>query len=154
MYEHCLACRVRGLSWPGPTAPSLQFLELAGGLASLTEAVEILGHCVALSEGFPMVLENPVGQIHQFWRDPDLYVHPWEFAHWATVPERDAYTKKTGLWLEGGACAPLKNPWTGEVDKNRIHNSPDSKDRARRRSQTPEGLARAIFLSNKHLLAK
>jgi len=158
MYEHCLACRVRSLSWPGP--PCTQFA-ISGARwwagkspALLTEAVEILGHCVALSEGFPMVLENPVGRIHQFWRDPDLYVHPWEFAHWATVPERDAYTKKTGLWLEGGACAPLKNPWTGEVDKNRIHNSPDSKDRARRRSQTPEGLARAIFLSNKHLLAK
>lgn len=139
----CTQFAISGARWWAGKSPAL-----------LTEAVEILGHCVALSEGFPMVLENPVGRIHQFWRDPDLYVHPWEFAHWATVPERDAYTKKTGLWLEGGACAPLKNPWTGEVDKNRIHNSPDSKDRARRRSQTPEGLARAIFLSNKHLLAK
>ena len=139
----CTQFAISGARWWAKKPPHL-----------LVEAVEVLGACVGLSEGLPLVLENPVGRIHQFWRDPDLYVHPWEFANWAKQPEQDAYTKKTGLWLESGAQAPIKNAWAGEVDRKRIHHSPDSRDRARRRSQTPEGLARAIFLSNRHLLAK
>lgn len=120
----------------------------------LEEAVEVLAACVSLSDGLPLILENPVGRIRQYWRDPDMYVHPWEFANWAKDPQQDAYTKKTGLWLEGGAVLPQKNPWAGTVDKTKIHLTPGSKDQAKRRSQTPEGLAKAIFLSNKHLLAK
>lgn len=139
----CTQFAISGARWWAEKDPAL-----------LDEAVEVLAACVGLAEGLPLVLENPVGRIQQFWRSPDLYVHPWEFANWSSCPATDAYTKKTGLWLESGAVAPQRNPWNGLIDRKKIHNSPDSKDRARRRSQTPEGLARAIFLSNKHLLAK
>jgi hypothetical protein len=39
-----------------------------------------------------IAIENPVGIMSTFWREPDQYIQPWMFG--------EAQTKKTGLWLK------------------------------------------------------
>lgn len=46
-----------------------------------------------------IALENPVGAISSWIRQPDQYIQPYEFGH--------AMSKKTGLWLKG---LPLLKP--------------------------------------------
>jgi hypothetical protein len=123
----------------------------AKGEGALMVALGMVTACVAVAEhaGAPWILENPVGRLSTHWRKPDGIVHPWEFANWADNPEGDAYTKKTCLWVGNGARLPERAAWCGPVDTKRIHHSPDSKPRAERRSMTPEGLARGIYMANR-----
>lgn len=111
----------------------------------------------------PSVLENPVGALTRLWRPPDLYCHPYEYGGW--LPEddvhpdypqyilpRDAYPKKTGLWLHGGAQAPVKRPvpvapgWS--IQQKKLGGK--SLKTKNIRSATPRGLFRAIFDANRH----
>lgn len=70
------------------------------------------------------------------------YVQPWMFGH--------TYTKSTWLWLKG--LPPLKETLNVKKEtfdkppKQRLYmwNLPETKDRARIRSATPIGLARAM----------
>lgn len=79
-------------------------------------------------------VENPVGIVSIKFRKPDQYIHPWMFGQSAK--------KKTGLWLFG---LPKLRP-TNIVPKGRsnVTEMPGYKNRSVIRSETYEGIARAM----------
>ena len=91
-----------------------------------------------------IAIENPVSVISTKIRKPDQIVQPWMFG--------DPFTKTTCLWLKN---LPLLQP-TNVVDKGERHvtksgrslpkwyNLPPSEDRAKIRSRTFEGFAKAM----------
>lgn len=119
------------------------------GLAGLAGAVEMVerGRDILEWTGAPWLLENPVGTISKYWRKPDAYVHPWQFAGWNTDIERENYTKKTGLWIGNGLQLPIVNA-APEPHRHDIHQMAPSEDRGDKRSITPSGFARAVFDAN------
>lgn len=89
-----------------------------------------------------VAIENPIGIMSTKYRKPDQIVQPWMFGH----PE----TKATCLWLKN---LPLLEP-TDDVkeemeklpskERNRIWYMSPSADRARLRSRTYTGIAKAM----------
>ena len=89
-----------------------------------------------------VAIENPVGIMSKLYRKPDQIIQPWMFGH----PE----TKATCLWLKG--LPPLRP--TNDVrvemdamddrDRHRVHHMPPGPERARMRSRTYPGVARAM----------
>lgn len=91
-----------------------------------------------------IAIENPVGIMSSQWRKPDQIIQPYMFG--------DPFTKTTCLWLKG---LPLLKP-TDVVDKGERHitkggkslpvwyNMPPGLDRAKIRSTTFEGMAKAM----------
>lgn len=81
-----------------------------------------------------VAIENPIGIMSTNWRKPDQIIQPWQFGH--------GETKATCLWLKG---LPLLQP-TNIVDgrKQRVWRMPPSKDRAKLRSKTYPGIAKAM----------
>lgn len=79
-------------------------------------------------------IENPVGIMSTRWRKPDQIIQPWEYGH--------GETKKTCLWLKG---LPLLVP-TDVVQgrEGRIWRMAPGPERARLRSKTYAGIARAM----------
>lgn len=89
-----------------------------------------------------IAVENPVCIMSTMYRKPDQIVHPWQFGH----PEQ----KKTCLWLKG---LPLLHETNNVYDfmmtlpknlRERNHYLPPTKDRAKLRSKTFPGIARAM----------
>ncbi len=81
-----------------------------------------------------IAIENPVGIMSTQWRKPDQIIQPWQFGH--------GETKATCLWLKG--LPKLIPTDVVEGRENRIHRMPPSKDRAKLRSKTFEGIAKAM----------
>ena len=81
-----------------------------------------------------LAIENPIGIMSRLYRKPDQIIQPWQFGH--------GETKATCLWLLG---LPKLNP-TNIVEgrENRIHKMAPSKDRAKIRSKTYKGIAKAM----------
>lgn len=81
-----------------------------------------------------IAIENPIGIMSTLWRKPDQIIQPWEFGH--------GETKATCLWLKG---LPLLIP-TNIVDgrEQRIWKLPPTADRAKLRSKTYPGIAKAM----------
>lgn len=79
-------------------------------------------------------IENPISVISSKIRKPDQIIQPWMFGH--------GETKATCLWVKN---LPKLVP-TNIVDgrEQRIHKMPPSKDRARLRSITYQGIAEAM----------
>ena len=88
-----------------------------------------------------VAMENPVGVLTEILGKPH-YVQPWQFGH----PE----SKKTGLWLHNlPELKPTNNVYQQfkSLPKNqaqRLHYLPPSKDRAKIRSKTFTGIAKAM----------
>lgn len=89
-----------------------------------------------------IAVENPVCIMSTMYREPDQIIHPWQFGH----PEQ----KKTCLWLKG---LPLLHETNNVYDfmmtlpknlRERNHYLPPSADRAKLRSKTYTGIARAM----------
>lgn len=89
-----------------------------------------------------VAIENPVGIMSTRWRKPDQIINPWEFGH--------AEQKKTCLWLKG---LPKLEPTNivyeemMQLPKNRrerLHYLPPGADRAKIRSKTFSGIAKAM----------
>lgn len=90
-----------------------------------------------------IALENPVGRISTAIRKPDQVIQPWQFGH----PE----SKATCLWLK--ALPPLKPTnilakpargyWENQTPSGQNKLGP-FKDRAKVRSRTYEGIAKAM----------
>lgn len=79
-------------------------------------------------------IENPVGIMSGIYRKPDQIIQPWQFGH--------GETKRTCLWLNG---LPKLEP----VDivpgrEQRVWKMPPGKDRAKMRSKTYPGIAKAM----------
>ncbi len=81
-----------------------------------------------------VALENPVGVLSKTIMGKPQYIQPWQFGH--------GETKKTGLWLHN--LPPLKPTKIVEGREQRIWKMPPSEDRAKLRSKTYPGIAKAM----------
>lgn len=89
-----------------------------------------------------VAIENPIGIMSRIWRKPDQIIHPWMFGH--------GEKKATCLWLKG--LPPLVptndvSDYMKTLPKNqqeRLHYLPPSPDRAKLRSKTFPGIAKAM----------
>ena len=79
-------------------------------------------------------VENPISVMSTIWREPDQIVQPWMFGH--------GETKATCFWLKGLPKLRPTNVVTGRDD--RIRRMPPSPDRAKERSRTYPGMAKAF----------
>lgn len=112
------------------------------GLGALVDALSLFDRAVLLAEwtGAPYLIENPVSTVSSYWRKPDYTFDPCDYG--------DPYTKRTCLWTGGGFVMPEKSP-VAPLEGSKMHLMPPSEDRARKRSETPKGFARAVFDANK-----
>lgn len=81
-----------------------------------------------------IAVENPVCIMSSKYRKPDQIIQPWQFGH--------GETKATCLWLKN--LPKLEPTNIVEGREARIHKMPPSKDRARLRSVTYQGIADAM----------
>jgi hypothetical protein len=79
-------------------------------------------------------IENPIGVISSRFRKPDQVLQPWMFGH--------GETKATCLWLRNLAKLKPTNIVDGRFQK--MHLLPKTKDRAKLRSKTYPGIAKAM----------
>ena len=81
-----------------------------------------------------VAIENPIGIMSTHYRKPDQIIQPWQFGH--------GETKATCLWLKG---LPKLLP-TDIVDgrAHRVWRMPPGPDRAKLRSKTFPGIAKAM----------
>ena len=79
-------------------------------------------------------IENPIGVMSSEFRKPDQVLQPWMFGH--------GETKATCLWLKGLPKLIPTNIVEGRVQ--RLHLLPKTKDRAKLRSKTYPGIAKAM----------
>ena len=83
----------------------------------------------------PMVaIENPIGIMSSHFRKPDQIIQPWQFGQ--------GETKATCLWLKG--LPRLEPTDIVEGREQRIWKLPPSADRAKIRSKTYAGIAKAM----------
>lgn len=110
--------------------------EREGRWQQMREGAEFFLAC--LNANAPCVaVENPV--MHRYAREvigrgPDCTVQPWEHG--------DPYTKRTAFWLKG--LPPLVPSKVVEGREAACHKEPPSADRAKNRSRTYPGIARAM----------
>ena len=107
-------------------------------------------------------IENPVGVISTAWRKPNHLFNPFEFGgylpvddvhptHPDIIPARDAYTKRTCLWVGGSFTMPTPCPVDVDVDKASVmHLKLGGRSLRTKniRSATPRGFAVAIMRAN------
>lgn len=81
-----------------------------------------------------IAIENPIGIMSTHYRKPDQIIQPWMFGH--------GETKATCLWLKN---LPKLEP-TNIVDgrEQRVWRMPPGHERAKERSKTYEGIAKAM----------
>ncbi len=81
-----------------------------------------------------IAVENPIGIMSRSYRKPDQIIQPWQYGH--------GETKATCLWLKN---LPLLQPTcVVEGREPRMWKLPPSKDRAKIRSETYQGIADAM----------
>lgn len=121
------------------------------GLPKLIEGLATVEACRSICEatGAPYFIENPVGTLATYWREPDYTFHPVHYRGYAPEPEADDYTKKTCLWTGNGFVMPDRKPGEPTLG-SMMHRLPPSEDRADLRSETPLGFAYAVFEANRH----
>lgn len=83
-----------------------------------------------------IAVENPIGIMSSKYRKPDQIVQPWMFGH--------GETKATCFWLKG--LPPLVPTDIVEGREQRVWRMPPSPERARMRSKTYPGIARAMAM--------
>ena len=81
-----------------------------------------------------VAIENPIGVMSSVFRKPDQVLQPWMFGH--------GETKATCLWLRGLTKLEPTNIVDGRVQ--RLHLLPKTPDRAKLRSKTYPGIAKAM----------
>lgn len=106
------------------------FKEKAKEQAEALEFVRFLMACKIPA----WAIENPISIISTQIRQPDQYIHPWQFGH--------GETKKTCLWLKN--LPPLMPSLVVSGRENRIHKMSPSPDRWKERSKTYSGIAAAM----------
>lgn len=81
-----------------------------------------------------IAIENPIGIMSTRYRKPDQIIQPWQFGH--------GETKATCLWLKGLPKLQSTDIVTGR--EQRIWKMPPGPERAKLRSKTYLGIARAM----------
>lgn len=117
------------------------------------------------------MVENPNGALSRLWRKPDHSFDPCDYGgylpagphpRWPDyIPEQDAYTKRTNLWVGNDFIMPDKLPVEPikiaftKKDGTITYGSPQwaklggkSMKTKNIRSATPRGFARAVFVAN------
>ena len=134
------------------------------------KAMQLVHECRVIGElsGAPYMFENPVSAISSIYRKPDHTFNPNEYGGYLPVddvhpiypdyfPPRDAYGKKTCLWVGNGFIMPKPKPVP--IDPSQLNgNGGQSKsysmlggksDKTKNiRSATPRGFATAVYLAN------
>lgn len=116
---------------------------LSDSIARFARSAEIID-----ASGAPGFIENPVSTISTYWRAPDHWFHPWQFAH---IDPAANYTKKTALWTFNGFVMPqglLEPDPTLPLPDDRIHKAAPGPERANFRSATAPGFPQAVFEAN------
>lgn len=124
MHPPCTALAVSGNRWYGKGMPKHQ-----ERIDSIKWTVDLFN--MAKEYAPRVAMENPVGVIPI---PVTQYIHPWQFGH--------GETKKTGLWLHGLPKLEPTKIVTGR--EQRIWKLPPSADRWKIRSETYEGIAKAM----------
>lgn len=89
-----------------------------------------------------VAIENPVGIMSSKWRKPDQIIHPWMFGH--------TEKKSTCLWLKSlNPLTETNNVYDEMIllpknKQERLHYLPPTSDRAKIRSKTFPGIAKAM----------
>ena len=89
-----------------------------------------------------LAIENPIGIMSTKWRKPNQIIQPYEFGHMEQ--------KKTCLWLKGlPKLIPTNNVFEEMMllpknQRERLHYLPPGPERAKARSKTFPGIAKAI----------
>lgn len=122
------------------------------GLGGLIGGLELVEACKRICEagelgGAKWMIENPISTLSSYWRKPDYIFDPYEYAGYLDDPTEEAYPKKTCLWTGGGFVMPEKRA-VSVLNKEKIHNMPQTEDRGFLRSVTPMGFAKAVFEAN------
>ena len=116
----------------------------------LRDTLEIFEACrqAAAWSGAPWMLENPVGVLSGVPHigKPQHYFDPCDYAGYKGGAG-DLYTKKTCVWAGNGFVMPPPRRLE-PTEGSRMHMLPPSDERARLRSETPRGFARAVFEAN------
>lgn len=120
-----------------------------------------LAACLANKYNVPYMIENPVSVLSSKWRKPDYSFHPYQYGGYLDIddvhpdfPEyikpRDAYPKKTCLWVGNGFRMPEFKPVEVEAGYSTQHSKLGGKSAKTKviRSLTPRGFAKAMFLAN------
>lgn len=128
MHPPCTALAVSGNAWYGVDMPKhnerLKAVEWTQKLWDL-----------AVSVCNKVAMENPVGVLNKYGKFPKpQYIQPWQFGH--------GETKKTGLWIHG--LQNLKPTDIVDGREQNIWKMPPSEERAKLRSKTYLGIAKAI----------
>tara|TARA_R110000851_G_scaffold327486_1_gene497119 strand:+ start:244 stop:1068 length:825 start_codon:yes stop_codon:yes gene_type:complete len=127
------------------------------------DAASHVERCAMVGDAFdcPYYIENPIGALTRLWRKPDHKFDPCDFGGYLSeddvhprwpeiIPPRDAYRKKTCLWVGNR----FKMPTHRQVDhETMVFDRKDpKKGKSQRtkniRSATPRGFAKAVFFAN------
>ena len=129
------------------------------------KAVAYAVWCSELFEdlGVPYFIENPVSVLSTKWRKPDHSFHPYQFGGY--IPEvqadhprwpeyiaaRDAYPKKTCLWVGNGFKMPKHKAVDPVAGYSTQHLKLGGKSMKTKniRSATPRGFALAVYEANR-----
>ena len=120
------------------------------GLEGLYEALGLVIACKRICEASkaPWMIENPVGSLSTYWREPDFTFQPWEY----TTPKEK---KRTCIWAGNNFVIPQREVFDEPADvQESIWRMPPASDRSDRRSVTPDGWARAVFQANEPWIRK
>jgi len=115
------------------------------GEKPLLEALSVSNACLRIEwvlrrHGLKWVaVENPVGRLSQYLGEPSMTFQPCDFG--------DPYTKRTCLWGDFNTDVP-KNV-VAPIEGSRMLKLSPSADRAKLRSETPEGFAKAFCEANR-----
>lgn len=127
------------------------------------KAALVAEQCRVIGElsGAPWFFENPVSVFSSIFGPPNHVFHPHEFGGYLPeddihpkypeyIAPRDAYPKKTCLWVGGGFLMPGKKPviFDGKYSKQHEKLGGKSLKTKNIRSATPRGFAKAVFMAN------
>lgn len=113
------------------------------------EALALAGRCRDLLESNvdgPWFIENPASRLQDFFGEPDYRFDPYEFDAYTGQDER--YTKETWLWTNDEFRMPKADGVPRSQADDRIHTMPPGAERSDKRSETPTGFSRAVFLAH------
>lgn len=142
---------VQGFAWPPCTDLSYSGARWfdAKGWERFGEALTIAGRCRDILETHvsgPWMIENPASRLQDFFGEPQYKWDPFEYDGYAERDEK--YTKETWLWTSEDWRMPKKDGVARSDADDRIHKMAPGDDRAEKRSETPLGFARAVFLAH------
>lgn len=128
------------------------------------KAMQLVNECRMVGElsGAPYFFENPVSVISSIYRKPDYIFNPFEYGGYLPeddihpefpeyIAPRDAYPKKTCLWVGNGFVMPEKKEVYCPPGYSSQHKKLGGKSHRTKniRSATPRGFSIAVYEANK-----